>query len=533
MNLNFAGIAAAYQGYQDEQRRQIDMDGRAKAEQRADQDARFQEEARNRQRKEWARTDKNLADDDADRLELQRQFANPAETGKASGTSVLGAGGLPNAMPVEVASVRKFDTAMAKGTPAPSANTALTTPSGLPKPHNFNSTLDQQADFLNRKLARGTLSAQDYATSMSLINRMKDEGIHDALALMSQGRYDDAMNKYNSTGQMRGARVIEGHEGVTKINGQDVPTHYVTVQNADGSRTVMDVAQAQYKLLDMNSRLGHLDKARHSDMMRDHYAGTLAMQREQLAQSAKDAAASRAIQSGHLALARQQMLASMPEGMIASKEKALGRDLTPDQKATMLGVDSMPPAIKMQLNSLLKEQDQNSQAINKAMEDPAWQAMDKDGKTNPLLVRQAALRIQMRQLLQAPEQADAAGTAVYNNGSNRLGLTPPAPVQPASTKGLPTSAPRASDVPVLLKPAGGALPTPPTPPAPAPHVMLQNGAMDVRNDPVLLQLRRAASTLDPQNPGHTEQMMKLGTAINERIGQLQDSYGRLTPLIAQ
>ena len=553
MNLNISGMAAAYQGYQDEQRRQLDMESRAKAEQRADQDARFQEDARTRQRKEWARSDKILADDDADRQELMRQYANPADNSKASSAPTLEAGGLPQALPAEVASVRKLDALMANGTPsgaaagpanppgapvdapatagtpASTSNPALATPSGLPKPHNFNSTLDQQTDFLNRKMARGTLSAQDYATSMSMINRMKEEGIHDALALMSQGRYDDAMDKYNSTGQMRGASVIDGREGVTKINGQDVPTHLVTVQNADGSRTVMDVAQAQYKLLDINSRLGHIDKARQTNMMADHYAGTLALGREQLAQSAKDAAASRAIQSGHLALARQQLLATTPAGIIASKEQALGRPMTFDEKATMLGVDSMPPALKLQLTSLLKELDQNAQAINKAMEDPAWLASDKDGKANPLLVRQAVLRSQMGQLLQGQ---GAVGTT---QGGNRLGLTPPG--QPA-TQGIPAPAvpqslpqgslkapatPSASNSAPVIKAPGGV--------APPDHVMVENGVIDVRNDPVLQQLRKAAATLDPQNPAQSDQMMKLGSAINARIDQLQQNYGRLSRLI--
>lgn len=480
MNLNIAGIGAAFQGYQEEQRRQQDDERRANAEQRASQDARFQEEARNRQRRDWARSDKILADDDADRAELMQ---------RAQGTTPPTSSATPASLPA---------------------------PSGLPQPHNFNAALTQQSEFLRRKLARGTLSVQDYANSVQHLDRIKNEGIHDALALMAQGRYDDAMEKYNSSGQMRGARVLEGREGTTQINGQAVPTRFVTLQNPDGTRSTMDVAKAQYQLLDMNAQLAHLDKARQSDMQRDHHAGTLALGREQLAQNAKDAAASRALQSQHLALSLQQFAVTTPAGMIAAKEKALGRTLTPDEKATLLGVDNMPPATKMQLSSVLREQDQISQAINKAQADGTWQEADKDNKSNPLLVRQAMLRGQMQHLLQGQG----------SNGANPLGLTPPGKATPAPAP------PAAGTTPIaVIKPVGGipaAAPAISTPPA-AP----ENGVVDVRNDPVLQSLRKAVSQLDAQNPATVEQMKSLGQAINTRIDQLQNNYGSMSKLITQ
>ena len=406
MAYDFLGTAgAAFQGFQEQQQHGADEARRAKADQRTDQDQTFQEEARSRQRADWQRQDKILADDQASRAEIAKQYTNPVAPSGGIGAPK------DTKLPAQPATAS-----------TPEAGSTLPPATGLPKPHNFNQALDQQLAFLNGKLARGSLSAQDYAVATSHLNKIKEEGIHDALSLMAQGRYDDAIGKYNASGAMRGSSVVEGKEGVTKINGQDVPTHFVTVQNADGSRSVMDVAKAQYQLLDMNSRLGHIDKARQTEMQREHNTGTLQLGREQLAQSAKDAAASRALQSQHFGLQWQQFNATTPAGMIAAKEKALGRPLTPDEKGTMLGVDTLAPAIRLQLNSLLKEQDQLAQAINKAQADGTWQEADKDGKANPLLVRQALLKGQVRQLLQANRVNDPLGLSLPKpNG------VPPAP----------------------------------------------------------------------------------------------------------
>ena len=49
MGVNLLGLAAGFQGFQDEQRRIKEDEQRAKAQQRQEQDGQFQEEMRNRQ----------------------------------------------------------------------------------------------------------------------------------------------------------------------------------------------------------------------------------------------------------------------------------------------------------------------------------------------------------------------------------------------------------------------------------------------------------------------------------------------------
>jgi hypothetical protein len=544
MALNWSGIAAAYQGYQDQQRRVDDDARRAKADQRQEQDNQFTEQARNQQRRDWERENQTRSEDDASRQELARQ-ASQAATSPAVLPAV---GGLPTAAPTGDGSTPANDPSTSTGTsagtsagtsPSPAASPASNSsksgpnstsisaalpasPGGIPAPHNFNNMLDQQRQFLNGKLARGTLSAQDYSTSVAALNKMQSEGIHDALTLMAQGRYEDGIAHYNQSGLMRGASIVKGEPGTTQINGQPVPTHFVTVQNADGSRSVMDVAKAQYQMLDMNNQLAHIDKTRQTEMMRQHYADSAQLGRDQLSQHAKDAAASRAIQNGHLSLAMQQFNASTAPGLIGAKEKALGRPLSPDEKATLLGIDTMAPAQRLQLQSVLKEQDQLAQAINQAQASGTWQETDKDGKSNPLLVRQAALTGQRRQLLQGAGQAAPLG-------SNPLGLTLPG-TGPATA---PTTAPAtsAAAAPVaapIIKSVGGIRPAPTATPAATPA-----GAIDVRNDPILLSLRKSISQLNPQDPANTQAMMAIGTAINQRIEQLQQSNGSMTQLITQ
>jgi hypothetical protein len=477
MNINASGIAAGFQGYMDEKQRLDEEARRTKADQRFDQDAAFQDETRQRQRKEWARTDKILSDDEADRLAIQQQFdpttataapapsaqtgAVPANPEPSSPPPIATPSGIPASLPAEVASVRKLDAAYAAGA-LPTATRAATTataataaPSGLPKPYNFNSALDQQLIFLNSKMARGTLSATDYTNAVSQINRMKSEGIHDALALMGQGRYDEGVAQYNNTGLMRGARVVSGKEGMTKINGQDVPTHFVTVQNADGSQTVMDVAKAQYQMLDMDRQLQHVDKARQTDMQRDHFAGTLALERARLAQQTSDAAANRDIQRQHLLLAQKQMDLTTPSGKIAELQKVLGRSLTMDEVTNMVGLDSLPPAIKMQLSSIYKEMDQNSQALAKAQTDPSW-IPDSPG-AKQMAVRNAVLTMQAAKIIDSLHGPAQAGTG----SGQATGLSipapatapnsPPVPVPVAkrlAVGGIPTSAPPAAMLPV-------------------------------------------------------------------------------------
>lgn len=473
MGINVAGMAAAFQGYQEEKRRQQDEEQRAKAAQHLEQEGVFQEEVRHRQRQQWARVDKNQALDEADVAELNAQMkAGNTDPGKPSPPAATS---LSATLPAEVASVRKLDQAMAQrdasistapanagvmqkldavadnaSLPAPAKAASVLAPvlvpviapaAGMPQPHNFNSVLDVQQELLNRRLARGSVSPQDYAQSFVTLGKIKSEGIHQALDLMAQGDYQAGVNAYNSVGRMRGARVVEGKEGVTKINGQETPTHFVTIQNADGTRTTMDVAKARYQLLDIDRQLQHQDVAAKNQMLRDQHQAQIQLGYAKLDQEGKASTRANGLQAGQLDLAWKKFLAETPQGKISALEKTLGHPLNMDQKATLLGIDLMPQATRMQMASLLKEEEAIAQTINKAMADGTWQGTNKDGSSNPLLVRQSVINARLRQLREPQVKADVLGLSPGGNNARPSGIPPLPQVGGVAGKTLPLAAP--------------------------------------------------------------------------------------------
>lgn len=161
---------------------------------------------------------------------------------------------------------------------------------GVPQPRNFNDALASQAEFVRRKMARGDMTTEDWAKQTATLNMMESEGVNRALNAFAAGDYEGGIAAFNQVGKRNGARVVKGEAGVTKLDGPDgpdSPTHFVTIANADGSRTVMDVAKARYQLLDLDKQLGHQDKAarrvltaRELDDKRDHNAAELKIRQQ-------------------------------------------------------------------------------------------------------------------------------------------------------------------------------------------------------------------------------------------------------------
>jgi len=490
MSFNWGGVAAAIQGADAAQRQRKDDERRdaaearaTRADERADQAAAFEEEARGRQRTEWKETDRIKDADKADRDAVAKEFdakAAALQTG-AGAQDVADAQqqvaadkqqaaidaalappsdllpGAAAAAPAPAASVVKTgaSTKPSWATPAPAAADTSGSPKldpavaaklqanagGIPQAQDFNDSLDRQLAFLRRKSARGDMKPEEYAASATVLDRLKNEGVNDALALMAQGRYDEAMKRYNSVGTMRGAAIIKAEEGTTKINGEDVPTRFVTVRNPDGSRTTMDVAKAQYQLLDMNTQLQHADRANTRRDANTHADRTYELQKKEADQRAKDAAASRSLQARQIAIAE----ANTPSGQLLAAEKALGRKLTPEEKATKLGFDTLPPQTRAQLNSLLKEVEGISSAMNKSQAEGTWD--EKTAGAQQLMQRQGVLNVQIKQLLN--KQGNGSGKA----DADPLGLLSPPPAQkggapaaaaaPASPAATPKSTTRA------------------------------------------------------------------------------------------
>jgi len=472
MTINWAGMAAAVQGAQAEQRRIADDERRARAAAREEQDAAFREEARDRQRSEWAEADRIKAEDKADREAVDKEFAAAFNADSSAGdlaaaqeavaadqmqaaidtAQAAPADLLPGALPGSGSMVKdpnapiplKAPVATAPATspkldPAVSTKLAAIAPAaGVPKPANFNDSLDRQLAILRRKMDRGTLSADEYASRTSALNRMKNEGVQDALGLMAQGRYDEAMSRYNSVGTMRGATIVKAEEGTTKLNGEDVPTHYVTVRNADGTRSTLDVTRAQYQMLDMEKQLAHADRARNSQEQREHRKFEREMAGKEFDARRKHEDESRRLQWAQFRQSRE----NTPAGKLASIEKALGRTLSPEERAQHLGFDTLPQATRAQLNSYLKQQDQISAAMNKAQAEGMWDPNSPGAKD--MIARDAVLSQQVADLLgksAGGAGADPLGLKGANGGGTPNPVAAPAgPAQQAPAR-RPTIAP--------------------------------------------------------------------------------------------
>jgi hypothetical protein len=275
---------------------------------------------------------------------------------------------------------------------------------------------------------------------MTLIDQFEKQGVNDALDLASQGRYAEAMDKFNSTGNMTGARLIDGAEGSTKINGVDSPTHLLTIANPDGSRTTIDTTKARYQLLDINNQLAHQDRARQTEMQGKQHADQIALGRDQLAQHAKDAAASRGLQAQALQLQLKQFNATTPLGQITSMGEALGRPLTRDEIENRLGLSRIPRAVELQVQSLMKENDTEAAAMAKAIASP--EGMNPNASAT--FQKNAAIRNAKLGQLLAPfspagtrSKAASADPLGLNGALNGAGTTVPNPID----AGTPAAAP--------------------------------------------------------------------------------------------
>lgn len=526
MGINIGGMAAAYRGFTDEQRRIEDDERRREADARAKQAADFAEEVRSRERKDWREADRIKAEDKADlaavTAKYQQQVAQGAAAADAASPTANAsaplAGGPP---PVDGDLAGAPDVA-----PAPDAAGVPAKPAGLPKARNFNAILDIQSEVLRNKAARGTLSVQDYAQGMKLVNTMRDEGVNEALKRINAGDYEGGMDAFNRVGQHGNARIVKGEAGTTKINGQDVPTHHLVIANPDGSRTEIDSAKAQYQLMDLNSQLAHMDRSRQLTSQEKYQGDSLKLQRDQLAQHAADSAAARGLQREQIALHRAQIDAATPLGQITAMQKALGRPLNPDEIENRLGLSKIPRAVELQVQDLLKQNEAEAQILAKAIASPegvnpaAQSTFDKNAAIRSARLRQLLEPFSTKQ----GGSSGASGTAGTDGGSaDVLGFR--------AAQGVPSAPPAAPVQTGALKAAGGVRAPTPAPAASAPQTALPPGTVDVREDTVLASLRRSIAALDANDPANLDTIMKLGKARNDRIDQLQANYGAWAKLI--
>lgn len=140
----------------------------------------------------------------------------------------------------------------------------LTEPTGIPKPRALGSVLDRQRYALEQAAARGDVSLQAYGQGRELLNKMRSEGISQALEAFSRGDYQGGIDAYNSNGVYNGARLDPNRppqDAITTLpDGSKMPTKLVTIVNQDGSRVVIDTTADRYKAMSLETQLNLMDK---------------------------------------------------------------------------------------------------------------------------------------------------------------------------------------------------------------------------------------------------------------------------------
>jgi hypothetical protein len=494
MGLDLAMIGGIYRGAQDEIARQ-DNEARLKARdereakqaERMDQEAAFAEETRGRQRKAWTKQDEIESNEKKYRAEFAKlnqsdQVSIPQDAllPQSETKSLQSDENQSEAETKRLLSkVPKSVSAPMPGT-APSANTPVSvtpTPSeatpqqqkssdqpsatalapagnaGTPKlpggtaqpSSNFNNSLALQQYVLQRKLNAGELDASTYTQHMRNIESFKEEGGARALKLFAQGRNDEAIDAWNSSGQMAGAKLISSKQGTTKIDGVEMPTNFIELQLPGGRVISMDTAKAQKQLLSYEQQLASAQQNRQITNQENAHKDSVTLQREQMAQTAKYQNASLGLQSQHLAMQRQQYADSTPLGRIRLLEEANGKKLSDEEKSNILGLSNMPKATQMQMQSLLKEHEELSKAVAAAQATGTFMANDKDGKPNSVLVRMSLISQQINDLasgnknpfgdIKAQMKAGGSGAVTTAPPASNTGAQPkPVQAKPAEKK---------------------------------------------------------------------------------------------------
>ncbi len=448
LNLNFLG--GVYRGAQDELARQANEERlkarderEAKQAERMDQEAAFAEETRGRQRKAWSKQDEIEANEKKYRAEFEAQKPSDAvnipqaaltpqteqktlqadeNQSQAEVNRLLSAGtpsqGAKPATPVPLKSDENQSQAetkrlMASGTPQPagvpdtsaSSGTAATgaakleSPGGIAPPKaNFNNALALQQYVLNRKMAAGEVDPTTYTQHLRNIESFKEEGGARALKLFAQGRNDEAIEAWNNSGQMAGAKLISSKQGTTKIDGVEMPTNYVELQLPGGRVISMDTAKAQKQMLSYEQQLASAQQNRQITNQENFHKDSITLQREQMAQNARHQAASLGLQQQTLKLHQQQYADTTPLGKIRLLEQANGKPLSDDEKSNILGLSNMPKAQQMRMQSLLKQHEELSKIVATEQARGTFVPVDKDGKPNSVLVQMSIISQQLNDL---------------------------------------------------------------------------------------------------------------------------------------
>jgi flagellum-specific peptidoglycan hydrolase FlgJ len=348
--INWTGAAAGYNAYRVEQRRQEDEERRRRADAQLEKDHAYQDEVRSRQRYEWSETDRVR---DQNKATASKYWEDPAADSTAAATASTPAApsapstgpaapddGGPQTMPVAdpAADIAPAPMATASKPPVPlvdglegappqraiapdmtaappaaaapaappaaapaapaadSVTPSLQQPAGIPKPRDMRSMLGMYETMLNSAAKRGDVNPQAYVQTRELLNKMRTEGVTQAMEAFGRGDFAGGMALYNGLGENRGRIVGTPQQATTTLpNGMEVPTWKLQIANSDGSRTDIDTALNQFQAMGLKDRLDVMDKAaqRKSD---GEYKTTMA---EAAKQNAETTAGYRRDQNAH------------------------------------------------------------------------------------------------------------------------------------------------------------------------------------------------------------------------------------------
>lgn len=353
-----AGLGSLIQGLQqgysfaDEMRRKTDADARKKV------DDKFQDDSRAQLKNGWAKENsydddvKNLTDQFYPSSKPQVEPSPMAQPTQASmGTAVTspvpdpaqdanqsptlaGAGGsmAQPASPRQV-SAAGLGTAITPAQVAPQAST--------PDPmQNTNKTLDFAMQRALLDVRHGKMDGAGLLTLQRTVDGMKSEKMDQAITLMNQGRTDEAMGAFNSTGD-HSAKLISIQDGVFDAgNGVKLPTKIATIQAGDGSTRTINTAQALVQRQSMDKIIQQAQKGQEIAQEGQKTAETGRHNRAEEGIQVKQNSAMAGIAAGQLKLAqnrdtREEGLFKKQtlEGQLDDIETAIGGKLTKEERS--------------------------------------------------------------------------------------------------------------------------------------------------------------------------------------------------------
>jgi hypothetical protein len=305
-----------------------------------------------------------------------------------------------------------------------------TRPTKVDPSQDMNKTLNFALESAKLDVQYGKKDGAGLITLARTVESMKREGMDQAIKLLGQGRYQEAQDLFNSQGDHTGVTVVSSKDSTFNIGKTAVPTKIVTLRKEDGTTRTINTAEAQYQMIDMAKQI---DQAQAGQKVEND--------RVQGENTASHYRAVEGNQAATLGLQREEFNAKTPEGVIAAKEKALGRPLTIDERQEVTGISKLPEVVKTRVASLQEQQKTITQVIAKAQADGTWQPGSEGAKA--LAEQQAQIALSLRTITEpylegtrSKANADPLGIRSVKPGDSAQAGAPKAEAKPSAGAAL-------------------------------------------------------------------------------------------------